>query len=59
MHGQNFGGHATWARDRATAEAVLYSNDSGHVLGGEENWESGMTDWFVVQLWPKTNELTA
>jgi hypothetical protein len=59
MHGQDFRGHATWAGDRATVEAVLWSNDSGHVLVGEESWESGMTDWLVVQMWPKTNELTA
>jgi hypothetical protein len=53
--GSRYFGRSIWARgtsheDVAEVEAVLYSNELGHILVGQETWRSGTTDWFVVQL---------
>lgn len=54
--GSNYVGRSVWAsgtsqEDESTVEAVLYSNQSGHILVGQETWRiSGKTDWFVVQF---------
>ncbi len=54
--GARFKGHSVWAagtrqEERADVEAVLYSNDRGHVLMAEETWDSGKADWFIVQFY--------
>lgn len=54
-HGSRFSGKSVWGartphEETAVVEAVLYSNELGHVLVGEERWSSGEGDWFVVQL---------
>ncbi len=48
-------GHSVWAAGtreevRAVVEATLYSNETGHMVVGEEKWANGKIDWFVVQL---------
>lgn len=53
--GGKYVGSSIWASGkplerRSTVTAVLYSNDFGHVLVGEEKWTTGDIDWFVVQL---------
>jgi hypothetical protein len=52
-NGSHYQGYSVWAagtpkESRAVAEGVLYSNEGGYVLVGQERWVSGKTDWFVV-----------
>jgi hypothetical protein len=54
--GSRYSGKSVWGdrtprEETAIVEAVLYSNDLGHLLIGEEKWSSGVGDWFVVQLY--------
>jgi hypothetical protein len=53
--GSNFIGRSVWAAGTpkelvSAVEAILYSNDSGHVLVGQEKWSNGDVDWFIVQF---------
>jgi hypothetical protein len=53
--GSKYRGQSIWAsrtpkEKEAVVEAVLYSNELGHVLVGEERWLSGYVDFFVVQF---------
>jgi hypothetical protein len=53
--GSRFEGSSVWApgtnsAERATVEGVLYSNEFGHMLVGQEKWENGKVDWFVIQI---------
>ena len=53
--GTRYRGHSTWApgtphEEVADVEAMLYSNELGHVLVGQEHWSSGKSDWFIVRL---------
>jgi hypothetical protein len=47
--GRTLTGAGTPQEETSAVEAVLYSNEIGHVLIGQETWAS-WNDWFVVQF---------
>ncbi len=54
-NGYHYSGYSVWSpatqrQQRSVVEAVLYSNKVGHVLVGQENWPSGLENWFIVQF---------
>jgi hypothetical protein len=58
--GSTYSGESIWGahseeEETAVVDAVLYSNEQGHVLVGEEHWSSGDCDWFVVQFFERTD----
>jgi len=53
--GSTFEGYSFWAYgtpdgQKATVRATLYSNETGHILIGEETLPTGKVDWFIVHL---------
>jgi hypothetical protein len=53
--GSSYSGQSVWAartarQQTADVEAVLYTNELGHMLVGEEHWSNGDDDWFVLRL---------
>lgn len=52
--GPQYAGKSVWAsgtskEETAIVEAVLYANETGYVLIGEETWPLSGIDWFTVQ----------